>query len=95
VKLWLIAAALALATPAAAQAICGSHKEFLSRLAQSHDEAPIGMGLVNNGAVLEILASPKGTWTLIVTHPTTGRTCVVASGGKWEVIPRKPPGVPL
>jgi hypothetical protein len=45
------------------------------------------MGLVSNGAVLEVLTSDKGSWTIIVTRPD-GTSCVVAAGEAWENLPK-------
>lgn len=84
----LIAAAVAtsLSLSAAAQTVCGERGEFIDHLSRNYDEAPVAMGLVSNGSVLEVLASDKGTWTVIVTRPD-GMTCVVATGEAWEGIP--------
>ena len=37
------------------------------------------------GAVLEVFASKKGSWTFLITMPN-GLTCVVASGQSWETL---------
>ena len=41
------------------------------------------MGLAANGNLLEILVSPRGTWTIIITGPN-GIACGVATGENWE-----------
>ena len=41
--------------------------------------------LASNGTVLEVLASNKGSWTIILTKPD-GMSCVVASGEAWEQV---------
>ena len=41
------------------------------------------MGLTDKGAVLEVFAPKKGSWTFLITMPD-GLTCVVASGESWE-----------
>jgi hypothetical protein len=38
------------------------------------------------GSLLEVLASPSGTWTIIVTIPN-GPTCLVSSGEGWRSAP--------
>ena len=78
-----LALLLALRLPASAQAVCGDRNELLGKLAESHSEAPIAMGLQSNGSVLELVASEEGIWTVIVTAPT-GESCVVVSGEAWE-----------
>lgn len=80
------AVATALAVPAMAQAVCGKRDKFINHLSKSYSEAPIAMGLVSNGAVLEVPASEDGSWTIIVTRPN-GVSCVVAAGESWEDLP--------
>ena len=71
--------------PAAAQQACGERANFLNKLEESFAERPIAMGLTDKGAVLEVFASQKGSWTFLITMPT-GQTCVVASGQSWETL---------
>ena len=71
--LWTLAA-----TPAAAQAICGDHGEIRERLEKNHAETPQAIGLSQDGGLVEVLVSPSGGWTILITYP--GRpTCVVAT----------------
>lgn len=67
----------------AAPKLCGDRDEILKRLSQGHNEAPAALGLSADGGVLEVLVSPKGGWTIIVTYPNRP-TCVVAVGDNWE-----------
>ncbi len=78
-------AALALVHDASAQMVCGSHAELLKQLAEKHQEVPIGIGLSANGAVVELLISADGTWTLLVTQPR-GPTCLMGTGQDWQSI---------
>lgn len=41
------------------------------------------MGLTNTGAVVELLQSGDGSWTLIMTMPN-GFSCLMAAGQHWE-----------
>ncbi len=77
----------ALALPATAQTMCGERNKFLKHLSSGYSEAPVAMGLVSNGSILEVLASKDGTWTVIVTRPD-GMSCVVAAGEAWEDLPK-------
>ena len=77
----------ALALPATAQTMCGERNKFLKHLSSGYSEAPVAMGLVSNGSILEVLASKDGTWTIIVTRPD-GRSCVVAAGESWNDKPQ-------
>jgi hypothetical protein len=73
---------------ASAQGVCSERAKFVDQLAVNYAENTVGLGLVNNGNVLEILVSKNGTWTILVTKPS-GISCVVATGEAWEKIPRK------
>lgn len=89
-KTCLIAAALiaAVSVPAAAQTLCGSRETVMKQLASEYQEAPIGIGLASNGAVVELLTSSNGTWTLLVTTPR-GPTCLMGTGEAWQPVARK------
>ncbi len=42
------------------------------------------MGVAENGGLIEVLSSQKGsTFTIIVTSPE-GETCMVAAGEDWQ-----------
>jgi len=86
VKMIALAATVA-ALPAAAETACATRPLFLDRLSRSYAEAPVAMGLVSNGFVLEVLASANGSWTIILTEPN-GTSCVVATGEAWQSLPR-------
>jgi hypothetical protein len=77
--------ALVSATPALAQTLCGDRSEFLKQLDRSYGEHTEALGIAANGAVLEVLTSEKGSWTILVTSPK-GTTCVVATGESWETV---------
>ena len=68
---------------AAAAKLCGDRDQILKRLAQRHDETPQALGLSSDGGVLEVLVSPSGGWTILVTYPKRP-TCVVAVGRAWQ-----------
>jgi hypothetical protein len=69
--------------PAEAARLCGDRDEILKRLEQRHDETPQALGLSSDGGVLEVLVSPSGGWTILVTYPKRP-TCVVAVGEAWQ-----------
>ena len=75
-----------LASPAMAQSVCGDRGDFLSHLSHNYAEAPVAMGLVSNGTILEVLVSKNGSWTVIVTRPD-GTSCLLAAGEAWEELP--------
>jgi hypothetical protein len=79
------AACVPLISPASAQAPCGPREEIVKALGETFKEAPIGMGVTQPGQVLELFASPSGTWTMVVTTPN-GTSCLIAAGENWDMI---------
>ncbi len=72
---------------AAAQSVCANRDIIITRLQQDYSEAPSAIGMADNGAVIEVLATKDGTtWTILMTTPD-GVSCVVATGEAWEGIP--------
>jgi hypothetical protein len=69
----------------AAAKLCGDRGQILKRLEQGHDEKPQALGLSADGGVLEVLVSPEGGWTILVTYPKRP-TCVVAVGEGWQML---------
>ena len=91
---WAVAAVLLLwvaAVPAQGQQIvCHDRADTLDYLRQNYAEAPIALGLANNGGVIEVLASPDGkSWTILITSPD-GMICPLASGVGWETVKTLP-----
>ena len=77
----------AAAQPASGQAsTCGAREALLDRLALKYEEQPVSLGVTATGSLLEVLASPSGSWTIIVTIPN-GPTCLVSSGEGWRSAP--------
>ena len=71
----------------AQQTMCTERNRVLSQLSNQFSEAPVAMGVANNGGVLEILSSRAGkSWTIILTMPS-GLTCMIAAGENWEALP--------
>ncbi len=79
----------ALTTPAAAahaQAIpqlCDNRSDVLSALDGNFSEKPVSLGLSHDGRVVEVLKSPGGTWTIIMTAPN-GVSCLLVAGKYWQ-----------
>ena len=59
--------------------------QILKRLEQRHEETPQALGLSADGGVLEVLVSPEGGWTILVTYPKRP-TCIVAVGEAWQLL---------
>lgn len=71
---------------------CDFRDNVLAQLASKYGERPIGMGVANTSALVEVLTTADGkTWTIIVTRPD-GWACLVAFGEGWREIPREQPG---
>ena len=78
------AALLIPATAMAAPMACSPRQDVLSQLADKFKEAPVAVGLANNGGLLEVLTAGDGaTWTIIITMPN-GVSCLVAAGESWQ-----------
>ena len=81
-------AAVLFADPAPAQhTTCGDRQEWVDKLARRFQEVPVAMAMITGGNVLEVLASPEGSWTILVTRPN-GVSCMVSAGRDWVTIPR-------
>lgn len=75
------------AAPAVAQQPqCAARDAVLDRLSDSYHEEPVSLGVTATGSLLEVLASPEGSWTIIITVPG-GPTCLVSSGEGWRGAP--------
>lgn len=72
-------------------AMCGDRDAVLSELKQQFDERPLAVGQVDGNAVIEILASDSGSWTILATG-TDGMSCIVSAGEGFESTAR-PPGL--
>ena len=66
-----------------AVAMCGERAAVLSELEQQFDEAPVAVGQVDASAVVEILVSESGSWTILATG-TDGMSCIVSAGEGFE-----------
>ncbi len=73
------------APPADAQAVCGPRAEILERLEREFAETPQAIGLSGDGALIEIVVSPSGGWTILATYPKRP-SCVVATGKDWQTL---------
>ncbi len=62
---------------------CGNRDSIHERLADKFSEAPVIRALSGAGNLVEMLASPDGSWTMIVTRPG-GPTCIVSTGDMWQ-----------
>ena len=84
---FLATATLMLATTASAQSNnCAEHALVVERLASGYGESRQSIGIGTDNSVVEVFASLEtGTWTITVTA-AGGPTCLVASGGAFQVL---------
>lgn len=81
-------AALVTVTPfgsadAQQRSVCGKRDAIMDRLEAQYSEQPIAIGLDSKGGVMEMLAGPSGSWTIIRTN-AKGLTCFMATGVAFE-----------
>lgn len=69
-----------------AQPVCVERNELIDILGERFNETLRSFGLQADGLVLELYASPEGSWTALLTRPD-GVSCVVASGEAWSTMP--------
>ncbi len=81
----------ALPGAASAQESCTTRHEVGSYLLSEFSEAPVALGVANNGSLIEVFASSdRTTWTIMLTQPD-GTSCLVAAGQSWESLPQVVP----
>lgn len=64
-------------------AMCGERTKIIAELDQQYSEAPMAVGQVDDQAVIEILVSERGSWTILATG-TDGISCIVSAGESFE-----------
>lgn len=80
----LIGAALSLPAYAGGPQ-CDSREALMQRVAECCAESIAVVAIGDDGSLIEITASGAGaTWSMIVTPPKGGKSCLVASGKSWS-----------
>ena len=72
--------------------LAGPRAVVLEGMAQAYAEVPNGIGMAANGAVIEILLSPTGSFTILMTQPN-GVSCLMMTGDTWENLPMQTAGL--
>ena len=76
----LSAALTIVASTAFAAPQCNDRDNVLDLLKNQYSEAPVAIGVANNGGLVEVLSTGDGdTWSIIITTPN-GMSCLVAAG---------------
>lgn len=65
--------------------MCAPRDEVVAQLGAQFSEIPVSRGLTGDGMLLEVFASPQGTWTAVLSEPT-GVSCLVSGGEAWQSI---------
>ena len=73
----------------ASHTICAERRQIVENLKKNYGERTIYVGLASNGTVIETLASPSGSFTVILTRPD-GYSCIMAAGEDFEPRPTIP-----
>ena len=70
---------------------CFPHDQIVSDFAkQSGSLAHRGLTKTDGGSYLtEVFTSSQGRWAVVVTR-AGGASCIMATGGEWEDVPRQP-----
>lgn len=76
---------LTIVSPTHAQEVCMRRDDLADVLYDKYGEVPVGRGLTTNGRLLEIFASLKGSWTLVLTWPSKV-SCIYKVGQDWSEI---------
>jgi len=67
---------------------CGERASMIKVLIEKYKEKPRALGLsAKNKIAMEIYASDKGSWTVMMTT-TNGMTCIMAAGHSWQEGPK-------
>jgi len=81
-------AAFLLPEAALSQALCAEREAVLAGLVDRFGEIPAAAGLAANGAIVELLVSPSGSWTLLISRPD-GLSCLITGGDGWGPVASK------
>ncbi len=83
VAMLLLAGAAFMTHPAAAQQAGRPRAEVVKVLGDRYAEESVGLGIAQNGGVIELFISKDGTtWTIVLTMPN-GLSQVIAAGESW------------
>ena len=65
--------------------MCGKRDTIVDQLKARYAERPRSRGLAVGGAIIELLTSKSGSWTIFMTLPQ-GITCIVYVGEAWTTL---------
>ena len=66
-----------------------SRPAVVKHLKKQYAEVPVGIGITDNGMLIELLTSDGGaTWTILISTPE-GAAVIVAGGKWWMAVPKQ------
>ncbi len=66
---------------------CGDRTNIVQYVRQVLGEELVARGRTFEGEVVEMFASPSGSWSAVIT-PLQGPSCFATYGDNWETLPR-------
>lgn len=72
--------------------VCMERDQIVKTFGKKYSEQPSSIGIEENGGIVEVLSSPSGKFTIIVTQPD-GMSCILTIGEDWEAIPHRTPPI--
>ncbi len=86
IAMMLLSGAALMARPVAAQTAAMPRTAVVELLGDRYAEQPVGLGIAQNGGIIELFTSQDGaTWTIVLTMPN-GLSQVIATGESWMQI---------
>ncbi len=73
-----------------AQERCGERSKFVELMETRFGETHQAFGITSEGTMVELFASPSGTWTLVLSLPN-GSSCLIGAGTDWTETPEEKP----
>ena len=86
IAMMLLSGAALMARPVAAQTAAMPRTAVVELLGDRYSEQSVGLGIAQNGGVIELFTSKDGTtWTMVLTMPN-GMSQMIATGKYWMQI---------
>ena len=83
-RLLILLALFAIPAAASAQTVCLKHVDLMAVLSINKQQAVVGEGLSNGGAVVEVFVNDEtGEWTVVAVLPNDV-ACILADGTDWN-----------
>lgn len=85
IGVWAAFVAALFATDARARGACQEREKIKERLQRDYNEVQVSHGVTYAGTLLEVYASPEGSFTIIISYGG-GLSCPVSAGNGWQQI---------